>query len=212
MNIKRIFLSIFLCGGAALVADLSGPARAQDGAVPLTEDGAQIGESRDDYRERQNILLEPLFERLKAAPDARAAQLLEQAVWQIWLRSGSDTVDLLVQQATKAMSAQQHEKALEVLDAVVELAPDYPEGWNKRATVLYLLDRYDESMRDIVRVLELEPRHFGALSGIGLIRRELGDNDKALAAFRQALEIHPFLPGALRAVEDLRESVEGQGI
>jgi tetratricopeptide (TPR) repeat protein len=205
-------LSPVLCAGLAALISFT-PGHARDArVVPVQAVEDAPAETPETARERQQELLDSLFERLHTAPDERTAQLLEEAVWQIWLRSGSDTVDVLMQQSIKAMNERETQSALEILDAVVALAPDYAEGWNKRATVLFLLDRYSESMRDIVRVLELEPRHFGALSGIGLIHRALGDKEKALAAFRQALEIHPFLPGARKAIEELSEEVEGQGI
>ena len=95
------------------------------------------------------------------------AKLLESAVWQVWLRSGSDTVDVLMQQSIKAMNDSENVTALAILDTIVELAPDYVEGWNKRATVLYIQGQHDASLRDINKALELEPRHFGALSGLG---------------------------------------------
>jgi tetratricopeptide (TPR) repeat protein len=189
-----------------------GPPVAAFEVIRVQEAEAVPGLSDEEFRERQTEVLNALFLRLRDAEDERSAQLIEQAVWQVWLQSGSETVDLLMQQSIKALNDEQQDAALGILDAIVELAPDYAEGWNKRATVLFLMQRFHESMRDIVRVLELEPRHFGALSGIGLIRRSLGDKQEALAAFRQALEIHPYLPGAREAIEELSEEVDGQGI
>jgi tetratricopeptide (TPR) repeat protein len=200
--------------GTMLAAMAAAPAPAGGPPVVLVQEALEEvpGEADEQALVRRDALLDSLFERLAAAPDESTARLLEEAVWQIWLRSGSDTVDVLMQQSIKAMGESEPAKALDILDAVVALAPDYAEGWNKRATVLFVLDRHDESMRDIARVLELEPRHFGALSGIGLIQRELGEKERALAAFRQALTIHPFLPGARQAIEELTKDVEGQGI
>jgi tetratricopeptide (TPR) repeat protein len=199
--------------GAMLAAIAVAPASAGGAPIVLVQEALEeVPGPPEDALARRDALLDSLFERLAAAPDESTARLLEEAVWQIWLRSGSDTVDVLMQQSIKAMGENEPAKALDILDAVVALAPDYAEGWNKRATVLFVLDRHGESMRDIARVLELEPRHFGALSGIGLIQRELGEKERALAAFRQALTIHPFLPGARKAIEELTKDVEGQGI
>ena len=165
-----------------------------------------------EFKAHQKELLTSLFDRLTNADDERSAKLLEQAVWQVWLRSGSETIDLLMQQSIKAMNDKRSDAALAILDAVVELEPTYAEGWNKRATVLFTLRQFDASLRDIDKVLELEPRHFGALSGKGLIKRAQNDDKAALKAYRRALDVHPFLSGARQAVKDLREAVEGKGI
>lgn len=157
-------------------------------------------------------LVASLLDRLSKADDEHTAEVLEKALWKAWTRSGSPTVDILMQQANKAMHEKKTDFALEIMDAVVEIAPDYTEGWNRRATLLYLSDQFGESMLDIKKVLELEPRHFGALSGLGVIMRELGNDQGALSAFREALKYHPFLSDALDAVKELSESVEGRGI
>ena len=166
----------------------------------------------EEFQAHQKELLTSLFDRLANTDDERSAKLLEDAVWQVWLRSGSETIDVLMQQSIRAMNDKRSDAALAILDAVVELAPTYAEGWNKRATVLFTLRQFDASLRDIDRVLELEPRHFGALSGKGLIKRAQKDDKAALEAYRRALDVHPFLPGARQAVKDLREAVEGKGI
>lgn len=169
-------------------------------------------ESPAQLKKRQAEVLEGLFARLARAEDKEKAEVLEKAVWQIWLRSGSDTVDVLMQQSIKAMNDERMDAALAILDVVTEIAPSYPEGWNKRATVLYVQQQYEASLRDIAKVLELEPRHFGALSGKGLIRRAQGKDAEALEAFRDALKVHPFLEGAEQAIKELKIKVEGQGI
>ena len=166
----------------------------------------------EDFKTQQAELLKSLFERLTNADDERTAKILEQAVWQVWLRSGSETVDILMQQSIKAMNDQRPDVALGILDAIVELEPKYAEGWNKRATVLFTMRQFEASLRDIDKVLDLEPRHFGALSGRGLIKRAQKDDKGALEAYRRALDIHPFLTGARQAVKELREAVEGKGI
>jgi tetratricopeptide (TPR) repeat protein len=169
-------------------------------------------ETPEELAKREAELLASLFERLANAQSEEDAELLESAVWQIWLRSGSDTIDVLMQQTIKAMNDERMDAALAILDSIVELQPDYAEGWNKRATVLYIRQQYDASLRDIAKVLELEPRHFGALSGLGLINRAQGNGKAALDAYRRALAIHPFLAGVAQSIRELEIEVEGQAL
>ncbi len=153
-------------------------------------------------------VLDRLFGQLHKANDERAAKAVEQAIWQLWTQSGSPTADALLQQATRAMSASAYPVALRILDTIVEIKPDFAEAWNKRATVYYLERQFEKSLSDIDVVLDLEPRHFGALSGLGMIRREMGDDKGALEAFRRALVIHPHQTGAKRAVKELETEFE----
>ncbi len=169
-------------------------------------------ETPAELEKRRSELLDSLFERLARAENEQNAELLESAVWQIWLRSGSDTIDVLMQQTIKAMNDERLDAALAILDSIVELQPDYVEGWNKRATVLYIRQQYDASLRDINKVLELEPRHFGALSGLGLISKAQGKGKAALDAYRRAISIHPFLDGVSRLIRELEIEVEGQAL
>jgi tetratricopeptide (TPR) repeat protein len=96
------------------------------------------------------------------------------------------------------------------LDRVTELEPDFAEGWNKRATILFMQGDYAASIEDIRRVLQLEPRHFGALSGLGLILERLGLKEQALEAFRRALEVHPQMLAIQLRVAELARELEGQ--
>ena len=196
---------VFVWTGTPVTAAADSPRFAQ--AAPQKKP-----QTPEEFQAHQKELLTSLFDRLANTDDERAAKLLEDAVWQVWLRSGSETIDVLMQQSIRAMNDKRSDAALAILDAVVELAPTYAEGWNKRATVLFTLRQFDASLRDIDKVLELEPRHFGALSGKGLIKRVQKDDKAALEAYRRALDVHPFLAGARQAVKDLREVVEGKGI
>ncbi len=161
---------------------------------------------------RKKLLLSSLLGRLKQSENAENARVLEGAIWKVWLRSGSPTIDLLMEQVVRSMARGEYNRTLKILDHMVELAPDFSEGWNKRATVLYLIGKFQASLDDIERVLELEPRHFGALSGMGLVLQQLGDKKGALHAFRQALSVHPHLPTAKQAVKILQKEVEGQSL
>src|SRR5882724_823563 len=149
--------------------------------------------------------LDFLFGALKAAPD-------EARIWALWTQTPSDTTALLMLRAKAAMDAQQTDVALKLLDAVVKLRPDYVEGWNRRATLYYLKNDYAHSLEDIEQVLVREPRHFGALAGLGMIMQDLGDEKRALDAFRKALAINPHLDKVPELVKSLSEKVEGRDI
>lgn len=157
-------------------------------------------------------LLGELYERLRAAPDEATASAVAEAIEKVWLRSGSDTVDLLMNRAMTLMREEELDLALKLLDTVVTLDPKFAEGWNQRATVHFLKQDYRGSMQDLRYVLHLDPRHFKAINGMALILQELGNKEAALKAFRKALEVHPFLDDARQAIRELTREVEGQGI
>ena len=156
--------------------------------------------------------LDFLFGALKAAPDEASAKHVEARIWALWLQTPSDTAALLMMRAKTAIDAQQTDVALKLLDAVVKLRPDYVEGWNRRATLYYLKNDYVHSLEDIQQVLIREPRHFGALAGLGMIMQDLGDEKRALDAFRKALAINPHLEKVPDLVKTLSEKVEGRDI
>jgi tetratricopeptide (TPR) repeat protein len=156
--------------------------------------------------------LDFLFGALKAAPDEASAKHVEAEIWAHWLQTPSDTTALLMMRAKTAMDAHQFDVAQKLLDAVVKLRPDYVEGWNRRATLYYLRNDYMHSLEDIEQVLVREPRHFGALAGLGMIMQDLGDDKRALDAFRKALAINPHLDKVPELVKTLSEKVEGRDI
>ena len=156
--------------------------------------------------------LDFLFGALKAAPDEASAKHVEARIWAIWLQTPSDTAALLMMRAKAAMDAQQMDVALKLLDAVIKLRPDYIEAWNRRATLYYLKNDYTHSLADIEQVLIREPRHFGALAGLGMIMQDIGDDKRALDAFRKALAINPHLEKVPELVKTLSEKVEGRDI
>jgi len=156
--------------------------------------------------------LDFLFGALKAAPDEASAKHVEARIWAVWMQTPSDTAALLMVRAKAAMDAKQVDVALKLLDAVVKLRPDYVEGWNRRATLYYLKNDYTRSLQDIEQVLIREPRHFGALAGLGMIMQDLGDERRALDAFRKALAVNPHLEKVPDLVKTLTEKVEGRDI
>jgi tetratricopeptide (TPR) repeat protein len=156
--------------------------------------------------------LDFLFGALKAAPDQESAKAVEARIWALWIATPSDTAALLMSRAKVAMDGKDTDVALKLLDAVIKLRPDYIEAWNRRATIYYLQNDYARSMEDIRQVLIREPRHFGALAGLGMIMQETGDDKHALDAFRKALAINPYLERVPDLVKSLSEKVEGRDI
>ena len=156
--------------------------------------------------------LDFLFGALKVAPDAASAKNVEDRIWAIWLTSGSDTCNLLMLRVKAAVDAEKYDLAIRLLDAIIELKPNYVEAWNRRATVFFLKKDYSDALADIRQVLAREPRHFGALTGLGAIMQDIGEDKDALAAYRRALEIDPPLKGVADKVKTLAEKVEGRDI
>ncbi len=156
--------------------------------------------------------LDTLFAALKIAPDAESAKAIESRIWALWMASGSDTCNLLMGRVKAATEAKDYDLAIKLLDAVIEIKPDYVEAWNRRATLNYLIKDYGHSLADIHEVLIREPRHFGALSGLGLILQDIGDDKHALEAYRKALAIDPHLESLPDVIKTLSEKVEGRDI
>ena len=185
-----------VCGSAPCAAANGG------GPLPLTHLVAQAGE-----RNRQ---LDELFATLQAAKSQSEADAVVAQIWSIWNTSGSDVIDELMQFALELMNMAAFAQALDVLNTVVQQAPGYAEGWNRRATVLYIVDQHDLSLRDCEEVLRREPRHFGALTGMGLIAIAQGRHAAALEFYRRALKANPFLRERQEIIPALEKKVEGQ--
>jgi len=156
--------------------------------------------------------LDTLFAALKIAPTDESAKAIEDRIWAVWMISGSDTCNLLMARVKAAADAKDYGLALKLLDAIIEIEPDYVEAWNRRATIYYLKDDYAHAIADLGEVLAREPRHFGALSGLGLMLQELGDDKDALNAYRDALAIDPRLEHIPDVVKELSQKVEGREI
>lgn len=155
--------------------------------------------------------LDDLFDRLKAA-DAAEASRIEREIYTEWSKSGSPAMDLLLQRGEAALGAGDIDTAIEHFTALTDHAPDFAAGWNARATAYYLAGELGPSINDIARTLTLEPRHFGALAGLGMIFRELGQPEKALEVYRAALAIHPHLAGVRETIEALEAETGGQDL
>lgn len=149
--------------------------------------------------------LNELFSQLQetAAPPAYSARI-EQDIWQIWSQSDNREVNSYMLGGIHALAVGDMPKALDLFTAATRTDDAFAEGWNKRATVLFMMGKFPESLQDVQRTLTLEPRHFGALAGLGMIYEALGEPEGAEAAFRQALAINPHLVHVRQRLEFLR--------
>lgn len=159
-----------------------------------------------------SIQLDRLFSQLAQSKTPEDAKVIEDLIWDVWNRSGSISVDLLMDRALEALAAGDYDNSLTFLDEIVDLAPGYSEGWNKRATVHFLRDDYASALGDLEATLALEPRHFGAIAGLALVLEDLGDKEGALDAYRRVLAVYPYLEGAGEAESRLTVEIEGRGI
>ncbi len=162
------------------------------------------------WSDQSDPRLSGLFAQLQAAPSAEAAQPLEAKIWDTWMQAHDPAADQLMATGIIAMTAGDYGSALKAFGQLVEAKPTFAEGWNKRATLLYLLGRYRESVADIARVLALEPRHFGALTGLALCDEQLGKDADALQALRRTAALYPEMPGLKERIEELTKKVEGE--
>jgi tetratricopeptide (TPR) repeat protein len=156
--------------------------------------------------------LDFLFEALKHAPSEDAAKAVADRIWGIWLNSGGDTTNLLISRVRKALETKDYDLAMQLLDAAIEFKPEYVEAWNQRATVHFLKKDYTAALADLAQVLTREPRHFGALFGLGVIMQEFGDDKRALEVYRKLLAIDPHMKRVPDLVKTLTEKVEGRDI
>ncbi len=150
-----------------------------------------------------------LLERLRDEEPAVRA-LAEQAIWAVWSRSGDPEVDALFAQGVAEMQSGESSAAIATFTRVIALKPDFAEGWNKRATVYFLVGDYQRSLADCDEVIRRNPNHFGALAGYGQIYLHLNDYDKALAYFRRALVVNPNLDGVRTIIDALEAKFRGK--
>ena len=153
-----------------------------------------------------------LFDQLKRARDRKRAERISQRIWLHWQTSDSRSIDLLTNWARSATGKKDFAAALDLLDQVVVLRPDYAEGWNQRATLHYIMQNYSKSIADIERTLVLEPRHYGALAGLATIQQNIGDKKSALSTWHKVLSIYPAMKNGQDSVIKLEEALSGSGI
>jgi tetratricopeptide (TPR) repeat protein len=156
--------------------------------------------------------LKALFENLRTAPSPQAAADVESQIWAIWAKSGDQSLDQVFDLGSRAMAIGDTATALKLFDAIVEKAPNFAEGWNKRATIYYMMGNYEASLADIDRTLELEPHHFGALAGLGLVNIGLDRDEAALDAFERVLKVDPQSESAKQNIEFVKQRIKDKSI
>lgn len=154
--------------------------------------------------------LDSLFEKLQETQNPIEARQTERKIWEAWSKSESDTLDALMQGGIAVMEKGDYRRSAEIFTAMIELKPDFAEAYNKRATVRFLAGDYPGSVADIERTLKLEPRHFGALSGLGLIMERLDNLEEALRAYRRALAANPHLNDGTDKLKELRRRIDAR--
>ena len=159
------------------------------------------------WANQNDTRLDSLFSQLQITGSGQKARTIEKFIWKIWRESGDESVDQLMVDGVKAMGGGNYEGALIAFNSIVEGAPSFAEGWNKRATLYWLMGDFEKSVEDINRTLALEPRHFGALSGLAMIRESQERPLDALQAFERALEIYPAMPNAAERIRKLNRQL-----
>jgi tetratricopeptide (TPR) repeat protein len=202
-------LALFFSAGVSSAQTIAPPNPRGGQAVEPVQPPADLPRAQRGDQVRG---LDFLFEALKVAPDADSAKHIENRIWALWLASGSDTATLLMTRVKTAVDGKDSDLAIKLLDSIIELRPDYVEAWNRRATIYFMKKDYVRAMSDIRQVLALEPRHFGAISGLGMIMQEFGDDKRALDAFRRAVQVHPHLQRIPDLIKTLTDKVEGRAI
>jgi tetratricopeptide (TPR) repeat protein len=177
-------------------------AAAQETPAPAAPDVAQTA--------GKSPSIDSLFDELRTETTRSGGMRIAQQIWAEWNKSGSATVDLLMGWAGEAMQAEKNILAEDLLTQVIVIAPGYAEAWNRRATLYFSTGKISESIADIERVLEIEPRHFGALSGLGIILQRTSQERKALDVWKQVLAIYPSNQSAQKAVIELEEELAGE--
>jgi tetratricopeptide (TPR) repeat protein len=214
MQVRRILIPL-LAAAVALVTAADTAAFAQTAksrrAAPDKKEQETARPARPARPDRTQRLA-ALFEALRIAPSAQTAQQVESRIEAMFLQSGSDTADLLVTRARSEMEAKDYDGALKLLDATIEIAPQFTEAYAQRATVHYLKKNLYRSLADLRVVIAREPRHFGSLAGLGVILQDIGQHKLALDAFRRAVALHPHIRGIPELMKRLEVRVEGREI
>ena len=194
---KRITLALLAALGAWTLS------------LPQTGVPSFTAQAQADQKDKR---LPALFKKLKAAPTTSDAALIESDIWKIWFETHDKELDALMDAGGVSMQGREFEGALIAFNEIIKKRPDFAEGWNRRATLYYLMGEYDKSMADIAQTLKLEPKHIGAISGMGLIDIEQEKFEDAEKAYKRVLEISPKNLGAQKNLETVRELIKRKSI
>ena len=196
-------ITAFLAGASAWADDPP--------AAPQDKPDGQAPEAKHDEPPPKTPAEEraDLYTRLAAAKDADETSGIITRLLHNYSESGSDTADLLLRRARQAIGVENYSDALKILDATIALDPDWAEGWNARATARYLDDDYKGSMADIAQTLKREPKHLGALMGMGIILEAREKREEALKVYERVLEIAPHWRNAQDAADKLKAALAG---
>ncbi len=177
------------------------------GVIAVTQPKATLYADQNDPR------LDPLFADLQTPLSASAAQQIEKEIWQYWLSFPDDqTIENTMAAAMLMMESGRLQSAEHIFDRIIDREPHFAEAWNKRATVRFLAGNHNGSAKDIAKVLQLEPRHFGALSGLGMIHMHNGDWQNALKTYELAFSIHPYLTNVEVIIDGLKARLKGRAL
>jgi tetratricopeptide (TPR) repeat protein len=208
MTRAAVFLFALTIGSGSALAQITGPTPPPSAERPPAA-GNLVAPSLEAVRARR---LDELYSRLREATDPRQARVIEREIDTQMVQSGSDTADLLTARATEAYRRNDHDLSLALFDTVVDLYPDYVEGWSRRASVHFARKEYGAAVADLEQVLAREPRYFGAYVGLGMIFQQLGEDRPALTAFRRAIEINPHIERIPEIIRRLGPKVDGRDL
>jgi Tfp pilus assembly protein PilF len=203
MRFLAVLIGLSVCAAVPALAQTS---------PPQQRPGAEKAEPRPRAATPRPSSMDDLFERLAAAKDEDEAKGIASLIERRWGRSGSDTADLLMSRAGEAAKAKDYALAIELLDRVLALEPNWAEAWHRRANVFHMMDDTVSAMADLRQALTREPRHFEAWVGLGHIFRTSEDKRNALEAYRRALKLHPQQPRIQSLIDRLKPDVEGQDL
>ena len=162
--------------------------------------------------DQTNPELDELFQLLQTATDLEEARVISDQIWFNWYQHDDDEVTRLMELGETSLRRGQLKEAVQIYSRVIELDQQFAEGWNRRATTYYMMGRYVESTADVVATLALEPRHFGALSGQGMIYMRLDNSEKAIEYMEKALEVNPHMLGVQETIEILKKQQQDETI
>lgn len=201
------FFCLFACSLLFFIG-ASSNTHSQNATQPLPKPLPKQSQTNKELSNEEK--LDNLFQQLQKQANPLAAKQIAKDIWQQWQNNSNPTVNLLAKWARDATDTGNYITALDLLDQVIILDPKFAEGWNQRATIHFLREDYAKSIADIEQTLKLEPRHFGALSGLGSIQQTLGKEKDALQSWYQALRIYPAMTNIQNAIINLEEKLQAE--